>query len=190
MKNNPVISLLFGLMITAVILMVLTMLYFFLTFDVAGGETLQEIESKRTALLFLTFLIAGLAFLMSRHFFKTGKKYTAVGISILPLIALIGVSIYYIDNYNYSTTFDQTTWKQEKRKPFNMTATLVKDDVLIGLTRLEVKEKLGEGYEEYDNIKTGRGSISYLVENDWTITVYFIEDKTVKANLRLPMMIT
>jgi hypothetical protein len=191
MRDNKVISLLSGLVITGVILAVIAVVYFLLTFDLVGGETLQEIENQRTALLVSSIIIAGFTVLVCRHFIKTGKKYVAIGTSILPLLTLIMVSAYYINNFNYQTPLDQTIWKQEKRKPFDMAASLVKDNVLIGMTRTEVKEMLGSGYEEgYGNVNPNKGFISYLIKEEWTLNIYFENDKVTGVKLRLPSMMT
>jgi hypothetical protein len=191
MKDNPTISFLSGLVTTAVILTVIVLLYFISIFDLAGGETLQEIESQRTASLVLAIIIAGLTVIVYKHFIRTGKKYTAIGTGILPLLLLISVTVYYFDNYNYRTTFDQTTWQQEKWKPFDMAATLVKDNELIGKTRTEVKEMLGQGHEEcYGDENTDKSFISYLVKKNWTLIIYFENNIVIDTKLRLPTMMT
>ncbi|MCH2232263.1 MAG: hypothetical protein MK105_18150 [Crocinitomicaceae bacterium] len=191
MRDNKAISLLSGLVITAVILVVIAFVYFLLTFDLAGGETLQEIENQRTAVLILSIVIVGFTVLVCRRFINTGKKYVAIGTGILPMLTLIMVSVYYVNNFNYQTPLDQTIWKQEKWKPFDMAASLVKDNVLIGMTRAEVKELLGSGYEEgYGNVNPNKGFISYLVKQDWTLDIYFENDKVVDVKLRLPSMMT
>jgi len=94
MRDNKAISLLSGLVITGAILAVIALVYFLFTFDLAGGETLKEIENQRIALLVLSFIITGLTALVCRRFIKAGKKYAAIGTGILPLFALILVSIY------------------------------------------------------------------------------------------------
>jgi len=191
MRDNKAISLLSGLVITGVILAVIVLMYFLLTFDLVGGETLNEIENQRIGLLVFSFIIAGFTALVCRRFIKAGNKYTAIGTGILPLIALILVSVYCIRNYNYSIPLDQTIWKQEKFKPFDMSATLVKDNILIGMTRIEVKELLGKGSEEgFGNVNPNKGCISYLVEEDWELTIYFENDKVIDVELRLPRMMT
>jgi len=143
MKGNPAISLIGGLIITTVIITLLFFLYIILTFYLAGGESLQEIENQRTILLLLSMLGCGLTVLECRRFIKIGKKYAAIGIGILPFGVLILVSVYYFANYNYHTNFDKKTWQQEKCKPFDMAVTLVKDNELIGITRDQLIELLG-----------------------------------------------
>ncbi|MCB0762993.1 MAG: hypothetical protein KDC12_15815 [Flavobacteriales bacterium] len=191
MKGNPAISFTGGLIITAVILIVLYLLYLVSIFDLSVGETLQEIENQRTILLVLTIIIAGLTVLVSRRFIRAGKKYTAIGTVILPLLALLAVTVSYFNNFNYHTTFNHTTWQQDMHKPFDMAATLVKDKVLIGMTRIEVEEMLGQGHEKsYGDQSQGNGYVSYLVEHSWTLIIYFEKDIVVDTKLRLPYMMT
>lgn len=94
----------------------------------------------------------------------------------------------YWNGIHYHTQFDKAVWEQDTWKPLNMTATLVKENKLIGMTRQEVKEMLGQGVEEHGNPNTDRGSILYLVKENWTLTIYFQKDKVVDTELRLPWL--
>jgi hypothetical protein len=188
MKDNSILSFIKGLVITGVILVVVSLLYLLLTFDIAGGETVQEIENQRSALLVLAIIVAGLALTVVRQYLKKGKRSAAFGTGILPAVVLIPVIAYYANNFNYRTTFNKTTWEQAKWKPLDMAATLVKDKKLIGLTRIEIKGMLGQGVREHGDDKSKRGLISYLVKEDWTMTIFFEKDKVVDTQLRLPMM--
>ncbi|MGB0428940.1 MAG: hypothetical protein ACPGLV_00605 [Bacteroidia bacterium] len=191
MKDKPAISLIGGLTITAIILIVIALLYFLMTFNLAGGETFQEIEIQRTALLVLAIIIAVLTALVSKRFIRTRRMYTAIGTGILPLVTFIAVTVYYLNNYNYHTNFDQTTWQHKKLKPFDMATTLAKDNELIGMTRTEVKTLLGKGFEKgNDNVNPNKGFITYLVEQDWTLTIFFENDVAVEVKLKLTRMLT
>jgi hypothetical protein len=171
MKRNPVISFFGGLIISGVLYGIVYLLFLFATFNLAGGETLRQIESQRTAFLIITIMLAVLAAGVARQYLKKGNKFTAYGISILPMIAVVIVAAVYIVNFNYSTQFDKTTWEQSDEKPFNIAATLVKQNKLKGLTRQEVKAMLGQGAEE-----------------NWTLTIYFQHGKVTDAGLRLPWL--
>src|SRR5690242_16554796 len=168
MKQHPVISFFIGLVISGLVLGTVYLLFLFLTFDLGGGETLPQIENQRIALLIITIIVTIIAVMTARHFLKTSRKYTAYGISALPLIAFVMVGIFYFDNLNSYTKFDRTIWEQDQWKPLNMAATLVKEKKLIGLTWQQVKEMLGKGFKEHRDDNTDRGSISYLIKEDWT----------------------
>jgi drug/metabolite transporter superfamily protein YnfA len=188
MKRHPIISFFIGLIVSGLILGALYLVFGLLTFSLAGGETLRQIESQTTALLIGTIIAVTIAAMTFRHFFKTGRKFAAYGIGILPLVALVIVGVFYFDSLHSHTQFDKTVWQQDKWKPLNMATTLVKEKKLIGLTRQEVKEMLGQGFEEHADANTDRGSILYLVKEDWTLTVYFQKDKVVDTELRLPFL--
>ena len=188
MKRHPIISFFIGLIVSGLILGAVLLVFLFLIFDLGGGETLRQIENQRIALLIITIIVVIIAVKTARHFLRTGRKFTAYGISVLSLIAIVIVGAFYFDNLHSHTEFDKTIWDQDKRKPLNMATTLVKENKLIGMTRLEVKEMLGPGIEEYGNPNTDRGSISYLVKDNWTLTVYFQKDKVVETELRLPWL--
>ena len=75
---------------------------------------------------------------------------------------------------------------QSKQKPEKMAKTLVREKKLIGLTRTQVKDMLGEGLKEYGNTGTGYSRIEYWVSNNWTLTVLFQKDKVIESELMLP----
>jgi drug/metabolite transporter superfamily protein YnfA len=188
MKQHPITSFFIGLIASGLILGALYLLFGLLTFSLAGGETLQQIESQTTALLIGTIIVAIIAIMIARQYIKTGRKFAAYGINVFPLTALVIVGVLYFDSLHSHTQFDKTVWGQDKWKPLNMATTLVKEKKLIGLTRQEVKEMLGQGFEENGDANTDRGSILYLVKEDWTLTVYFQKDKVVDTELRLPFL--
>lgn len=190
MKLHPVISFIIAFLISGLILSVVFVVLFFLLAmaSFAGGETLQDMENLRIAILLIAIILVVIAVMIGRRFTKTGRKSVAYGISVLPVITLVIVGVFFCYNINYHTEFDTALWGKDKRKPFNMAATLVKEDKLIGLTRQEVKKMLGEGDEEYGNPDTDRGAILYLVEEGWTMTLYFQKDKVVEAGLRQPLL--
>jgi hypothetical protein len=189
MKKHPVISFLASLIASGLILGLLFILFLFLTFNLAGGETLQEMEKLRFTELLIAIFIMVLTATIVKEFIKKGRKYSAAGISVLPVVAFAAISYYYIDNFSFHATFNKTVWQQSERKPFDMAATLVKQNKLISLSKKEVTEMLGQGHEELDE-NLERSSISYFVEKGWTLTVYFENSKAVDVQMRLPMMMT
>ena len=188
MHRHPIISFFGGLTICGLILGVVYLLILLMTFNLAGGETLRQIENQRMGLLIITLLLAILAGITVIRFLKSGKKFTAYGISILPIIAVIIVTVYYVANLNSHKQFDRAVWEQSKWKPFDMASTLVKENKLIGLTRQQVKDMLGQGSEEYGDKNTHRGSILYLVQDDWTLIIYFQKGKVIDIKLRRPFL--
>jgi hypothetical protein len=188
MKPYPVMSFLTGLFISALIFGAVFLLYMFCIFDLAGGETLRQIENQRTALLVITIALAIAIFPFIRKLMTTGRKSKAYGMSIVTIAALIGVGIYYTANLSYFTSFDKTVWQQSEWKPLDMAKTLVKEKKLTGLSRQEVKDMLGEGKEGHRDEATGKGSIKYMINHDWTLTIYFQKDSVVNAELRLPWL--
>jgi hypothetical protein len=188
MKRHPIISFFIGLILTGLILGAIYLVFLFLTFDLGGGETLRQIENQRTALLIGTIIVAIIAAMTARNFLLTGRRFAAYGISVLPLVSLVIVGVFYFNNMNSHTKFDKTIWEQDKWKPLNMATTLVKEKKLIGMTRQKVKQMLGQGFEENGNTFNDRSSIKYLVKEDWTLTVYFQKDKVVETELRLPWL--
>lgn len=165
-------------------------LYLFMTFDLAGGESLQQIENQRTFLLASTVILFLIFCIISIQYFKKNNTRNAYGLIILPFVILILVVGYYFKNYNFHTELDQNIWKKEEWKPLNMAATLVNEDELKGLSYEEVIELLGTGFDQYYNEENNNGYIKYHIEKSWTLTIFFEKGVAVRSELRLPRMMT
>ncbi len=188
MKRNPIISFLGGLTVSVAIVGIVYLCFFLLTFNLGGGETLDQIENLNIAILIISILLFAIAVIYARRYFKNNKKYTAIGITIIPIMVTITAAIYFFTQNLSHTKFNKAIWTQSEWKPDKMAKTLVKEKILIGLTRTQVKQMLGEGAEEYGDKNTDRGSIIYHVQNDWTFSVIFQYDKVVETQLRLPWL--
>ena len=162
--------------------------FLLLTFNLGGGETLSQVENQNIAQLIISIFLLIIAVFSARRYIKNNRRYTAYGIIISPLILIVIATIYLFEHNVYHTKFDKTIWEQSEWKPESMAKTLVKEKVLIGMTRAQVKEMLGEGSKEYGNASSDRGSILYQVKNDWTLIVLFQKDKVVETELRLPYL--
>jgi len=163
------------------------LIYLLLTFSLAGGDTLGAKESQDILQLVIALLILVCAILVANLYRQRNKKFTALGIILASLLVSILATVNYLGHNIYHTKFDKEIWTQSKWKPEKMSKTLVREKTLIGMTRMQVKEMLGEGSEESAD-ESKRGSISYLVENNWTLMVFFQNDKVVETKLRQPYL--
>lgn len=189
MKQNPVISYLLALIVSAIALAAGFVLYVFIRFNLAGGETLEQTETEAIIKLLAAAVPAVLAIYIAQKFFNRGRKAAAYGMSILPIIVLIANIFIYLLNYHYHTPFDKTTWQKAEWKPLNMAATLVKEEnKLMGKTRHEIQQMLGTGSSENEQAANGLDAISYIVEKNWTLTIYFQNGVVVKSEMRLPWL--
>ena len=188
MKRYPITSFLLSLTISIVVVGIVYLCFFLLTFDLGGGETLSEVKNQNLTVVFISMLLFVISLIYARRYYKNNKKYTAVGIAIFPLAMVIAATVYLFDQNFNQTAFDKTIWAQSVRKPQKMAKTLVKEKTLIGLTRAEVKLMLGAGAEEYGDKNTDRGSLIYYVEEEWTLSVFFRYDKVIETEMRLPWL--
>ncbi|KAF2509107.1 hypothetical protein [Flavobacterium foetidum] len=183
---HPIVSLLISLTITTVTILIIGFFYLFFTFSIEGGQPLNEIENQHIQQFYISVLILAIAFLVAKFYLRKGKKYTALGILVLPILLVLSTSNYLLKNNFNHTPFSKTLWMQSLYKPEKMAKTLVREKKLIGLTRTQIKDMLGKGSKEYGDIGTGKSEIEYLVLNDWTMTVFFLKDKVIASELRLP----
>lgn len=153
-----------------------------MTFDLGGGESLQQVEMERAVLLCITLFLTIVAGGTARGYVKKGDKPTAWGIGSASLLVLIFASVYYLSILSFAVPFDKKVWVQGGSKPFNMSAALMKSKKLIGMTRGQVDNLLGEANKEGEWYK------DYDVEDDWTLTVGFKDGKVVNVSMRLPWL--
>jgi len=187
MRHNPFKSFFPAIIVSIVIIGVVYLCFFFMIFNLGGGETLSQIENQNIAQLIISILLLTIAIYYAKRYFNRNIKYTAYGILVFPVIIFLATTIYFW-GHNFYQKFDKTIWVQSKRKPERMAKTLVKGKTLIGLTGEQVKAILGEGSAEYGSITADRGTIEYLVENHWTLIIVFQNDKVAETRLRLPWL--
>lgn len=185
LQKNPIISFISSFIITTIIIAVIAVLYLLSTFNLAGGETLETVESQDLAQLLLTLTIFTGAIIIGKSYRKKNRKSTGSGIIVAALLVAVLATMQFFTNHIYPTKFDREVWLQSKWKPDKMCKTLVKEKTLIGMTRIQVNQLLGEGTEESGN-DSEMGSISYLAEHNWTFIILFEKGKVVETKLRLP----
>jgi len=173
-KKNKIFLVLSALILSVILLGIVYGVFMLLTFDLAGGETLQQVEGQTTGIYIIVLLIALLA--LSVTGLKKRISYLFVCIAVVSTVSFAG---YRISHYS---RFDEKVWKMSERKPFAMAATLVRNDSLDGLTKNQVSEMLGNPYREFP------AAVEYLVTNNWTLTIYFDKDIVNRCSLRLPFL--
>jgi hypothetical protein len=187
MKKKRVISFLLGLVSSIPVLVTNCFIYLLVTNYHSGWETLQQIENKRYMVLLFSIIFSLVAaIIVIIILVKKKRKYVAFGVTPFTIIFLIWIILYYIGNLSHLTQFNKTDWNKDHGKPFDMAASLVKGNVLIGKTHQEIKAMLGQGFLENGNDKTEKGSIQYYIENNWEMIVGFHYDKVVDAELIWP----
>ena len=173
LKRNPFISFLAGLVISALIIGVVGLCFFIMIFDLAGGETLTRIDNQNITQLIIAILLLLIAAIYSLRLVKSNKRYTAYGVMTPALIIFFAATFYFLDQNIYQTRFNKIVWERREVKPEGMAKTLVREKSLIGFTRMQVKEMLGEGAEEYGNKNTDRGSLIYGLKMAGRLVSYF-----------------
>lgn len=188
MKQDRSVAFFAGFVPTGFILAFILLGLKLLTFDLGGGETLQEIELQRNVVLTTTLLMVLTAGWIARDVLKNQKQNKARGIRVMALICLLVVAGNYVYNLTIPTSFDKTKWGQSEYKPFHMAATLVKRDTLIGLTVQKATELLGSDGRNSVDAYTGTGSFQYHVHDGWTLIVIFKNGKVVETLLHQPYL--
>jgi hypothetical protein len=190
LKRNPIILFLTALIVTSIVIGLVIGVIGMLTFDLAGGETLDQVEGQNVMYLIFSIVLLVIAIVCAISYIKKGNKFTAYGIMVAASLLLIAMTIYVVKEHIYPNKFDQVVWKQATWKPEGMAKALTQQKKLVGLSRAQIKEMLGEGSEEYGDINSDRGSIIYSVENDWTFSVLFQKDKVLDIEMRRPRLMT
>lgn len=147
----------------------------------AGGETLEEIESRNMGVFLTSLAVLAISYMYSRKFQK-GNKSGTIGTILIPSICFLVASCWFVhENYGH-TKFDKATWEQSSIKPEGMTISLVRDKRLLGLSRQEVSALLGDYGKRINNADSG--CMTYSIANGWSLSVRFTDEKVSEIVLR------
>ena len=107
---------------------------------------------------------------------------TCAGTIILtPIIyvGLIAAFLFYISYYP-TRKFDETVWRTDKEKRYEMTQDIIDNELLIGKTKNEIMKTLGDDFFKYDENHWGYdvGFVPRLLNIDPDILdIHFKDDK-------------
>ena len=121
----------------------------------------------------------------------TNRKFLAViPAVILSPILYVAIILIWLCSISYypKIPFNQQEWSKNTEERYKMSSDLIKSGILIGKTRAEVIELLGEDFDTYDDenhIIYYLGHVPGLISIDPDILEIFFEDeKVVKVSQR------
>ena len=144
---------------------------------------------------FIILIISVPLYFLTRWMFKKwnigsekNRKYIAIIPSILisPII-YVGIIVIWIFSISYYPTkpFDKTEWKDNVEERYKMSSDIIESEMLIGLTKEEVIEILGDEYYSYNDnlIHYGLGFVPGLLNIDPdALDIYFENGKVVRVD--------
>ena len=187
-RRIPIWRLLGGLLLGILIFAAFLLVFVFLTFNLAGGETIEQIEHQNLYFMILAAIPAVWLGFRTRHYIKTDQRPRATIRGSAALTVVICIVVFYIFTMIPHRSFDKDNWLRPDRKPLAMAAELVEDRKLIGLNGKQIEQMLGKPAENSENPNSIRGGVSYQVEDGWKMTIYFESDKVVETELRQPFL--
>jgi amino acid transporter len=110
------------------------------------------------------------------------KLITWGGTIILTPIIYVGLIVAFVFYISYYPTedFNETTWRTEKEKRYEMTKDIIENDLLIGKTKEEIVKILGDDYFKYNEDHWGYevGFVPGLFNIDPDVLdIHFKDDK-------------
>lgn len=144
--------------------------------------------------IILILIALPIYFLIKQLFkkFKIGSennRWLISFISILvisPIIYFLGILIWMFSvSYYPNNDFDKEEWISNKEKRFKMSEDLIKSEKLIGKTKQEIVQLLGEDYYSYNenHIAYDLGFVPGLFNIDPDILdIYFENGKVIKVD--------
>jgi hypothetical protein len=184
----PIWRLLGGLLLGILIFAAFLLVFGFLTFNLAGGETIEQIEHQDLFFMILAAVpVVWLGF-RTRHYIRTDQRPRAYIRGSAALTVVICIVGFYIFTLIPHRSFDKDNWLRPDRKPLAMAAELVEDKKLIGMNGKQIEQMLGKPAEKNESPNSVRGGVSYEVEDGWKMTIYFESDKVVETELRQPFL--
>ena len=122
---------------------------------------------------------------------KLGNEKYRKYLAIIPTIILspllyVGIIMIWIFSVSYypKTDFNMQEWNENKEERYKMSNDIIKSDILIGKTKEEVIELLGEDYYSYDesHIAYDLGFVPGLFNIDPDVLdIYFKNGKVIKV---------
>ena len=122
---------------------------------------------------------------------KLGNEKNRKYLAIIPTIILspilyIGIILIWIFSVSYypKTDFNKQEWNENKEERYKMANDIIKNEILIGKTRVEVIELLGDDYYSHDesHIVYNLGFLPGLFNIDPDVLdIYFEKGKVIKV---------
>lgn len=144
--------------------------------------------------LMIIFLIAIPVYFISRFVlkrFKIGNNNTRRFVAILPTIIISpilyfgGIMIWIFSvSYYPKIDFNQQKWTENTEERYKMSDDIIKNKILIGKTKSEIIELLGEDFYKYDenHIAYDLGFVPGLFNIDPDVLdIYFENGKVIKV---------
>ncbi|OPZ31257.1 MAG: hypothetical protein BWZ00_00612 [Bacteroidetes bacterium ADurb.BinA174] len=142
----------------------------------------------------IILILAIPVYFLSKWFFKKlklGNEKNRKYLAIIPTIILspllyVGIIMIWIFSVSYypKTDFNKQEWNENKEERYKMSNDIIKSDILIGKTKEEVIELLGEDYYSYDesHIAYDLGFVPGLFNIDPDVLdIYFENGKVIKV---------
>ncbi len=182
MTKRKIISIISGLIISSIITGLVYYIYVIQTFEFLGSKWIVDPESEDsilfyTALSLFSVTVAAIILLVYNN-----KKYTAIGVGLPLLLSiwiLFKVGTIYLDKSSYYEPFNKEIWSQSSSKPIKMVRDLIKKDELIGLTRKQAEDKLGNG-DQRKSFHLSDNDLVYGTQNGYALLVLEIKESRVE----------
>lgn len=113
---------------------------------------------------------------------ETSRKYIALVPTIFLTPFLIGITIFFLIFYYPRNEFNIQEWEKNVEERYEMSENIIKTELLIGKTKDEVIELLGEKFYSYNenHIAYGLGFVPGLFNIDPDVLDIYFENGKVK----------
>lgn len=144
---------------------------------------------------FIVLALSILCYFISKWFlkrFRLGDNKNRKYIAIIPAVILgpivyVGLILIWIFYASYypEEKFSKEKWDTNIEERYSMSKDIIKSDILIGKTRIEIITLLGDDYYEYDKDHIGYyiGFVPQIIGIDPDILdIYFKDEKVIKVS--------
>lgn len=172
-----------GLSVSTIISLGGYFLIFIHSFDLFGTRQAKDPEGFDGEIFYLTLILVMINCFVSIFLITKKRRFSAAGSSaplILGFTILIWFGKDYFNKSTYYESFDRVQWTANTNR-VKMARKLVKEEELLGLSKDDVTQKLGQGFETTDN---DRPVLLYNVDGDWMkLALLFERDKVSEADI-------
>ncbi|MEN8251741.1 MAG: hypothetical protein ABFS32_22670 [Bacteroidota bacterium] len=147
-KKNNILSFFIGAVISLIIVIAVLAVRMYLYMLTIGFEPIQDVDDYLRFYIIPAIMIV--AVLGVYRLFKKRKRFTSYGIlvSLLPILFIVYLNAVDLVSYLKPVHFSEELWNSSVDKPYTDARALIENDLLVGKTRAEVIDILGENYNQ------------------------------------------
>lgn len=183
-QQRNILSLILGFLLSSSIFIAVMISFLLLTFNLAGGETIENRSIHLFILWGLIILLSAITSWASYVKYTHSKRYTAYGTGAAAFAQLLFFFFILYQTWFTTVPFERQQWRQKHTLP--MAVYLHQEKILYGYTPEQVSKLLGQPNDSYTGREKELGYMAYYLQyqnETWVLYIYFNSKQEVKETV-------